>query len=691
MKHIIPFTFTALLLMQAVLLSPRAVATPVVGDTVTELRIYMLDNSTQIYMLSGRPILTFNGDSVDIVLNDTTIRFFHNEIVRYSFCKRVATVRVDSTVCESELPLAWNGVVFTEPGTQSTVTTASVGGDSTIVMTLHVLPTAYSTYSHAIVENQLPYTFNGRVYTGAVDNDTLTLVSVTGCDSVLLFSLVVHYNAYTMLSDTVCESMLPFVWSGHTFNDAGCYVDTLSTVNGADSIVTRSLVVKPTVYTTVHQVISESNLPYVFAGRTYSTSVNDTLFFTSSLGCDSVVFFNLTVYSSQATVVDSTVCENSLPIVWNDSVFTSAGVKVAMYSSSLGGDSIVTMILHVTPTVYNGVSEDVLENDMPHVFLGNVYYGGGVDTITLVSASGCDSVIYYSLTVIPNVTVSVDSTVCESVLPLVWNDSIFTTAGGKQVVYTSSTGTDSIVNMVLHVIPTMYNTVYEIVLENDMPHTFLGHIYSESANDTITLVSANGCDSIIYYRLTVAYNVFVSIDSSVCESDLPIMWNGVAFDAPDVQSVTFRASTGADSTVSMTLGVIPTTYGEYYDTVLVNELPYIFLHHVYNGAVESDTLMLTSVAGCDSVLLYHLFVQDTEEMGIVGVEVLDCLVRYDGKTLMVTNVSVETQLSLFSITGCLLESRRVQIGSSVSFPLDGLAAGIYLLSANNKVYKIVKL
>ena len=691
MKHIVPFTFTALLLMQAVILSPRAVATPVVGDTVTELRIYMLDSTTQIYMLSDRPILTFNGDSVDIVLSDTTMHFFHNEIVRYSFCKRVATVRVDSTVCEGSLPLTWNGTIFTEAGTQSAVTTASVGGDSTIVMTLHVLPTAYSTYRHTIVENQLPYTFNGYVYTDAVDNDTVTLTSAVGCDSIIVFSLVVHYNAYTMLVDTVCESMLPFVWNGHAFYDAGSYVDTLSTINGADSIVTMSLAVKPTVYTTVHYAVSESSLPYFYAGRTYMASTCDTLSFISSSGCDSVVFFYLTVYNSQSIVVDSTVCESALPIVWNDSVFTAAGIKIATFSSILGGDSIVTMILHVTPTVFSNVSEAVLENNMPHTFLGRTYYSSSNDTVNLISASGCDSIIYYSLTVISNVVVSVDSTVCESDLPLVWNDSVFTAAGGKQTVYMASTGADSIVNMILYVIPTMYSTIHEVVLENDMPHTFLGNTYSDSANDTITLISTNGCDSIIYYWLTVAYNVSVSVDSSVCESELPIVWNGVTYSTAGTQTVTLRASTGADSMVTMTLNVIPTTYGEYFDTIRTNELPYRFLHHLYSGAVENDTLMLTSVAGCDSVLTYHLFVQDTEGVGVGGAVVPDCLVRYDGRCLVVSNVSVETQLSLFSITGCLLESRRVYIGSSISLPLDGLAAGVYLVRANNQVYKIVKL
>ena len=691
MKHIVPFTFTALLLMQAIILSPRAVATPVVGDTITELRIYMLDSTMQIYTLSDRPLLTFNGDSVDIVLSDTTMHFFHSEIVRYSFCKRVATVRVDSTVCESSLPLTWNGTVFTEAGIQSAVTTASVGGDSTIVMTLHVLPTLYSTYRHTIVENQLPYTFNGYVYTDAVDNDTVTLTSAMGCDSIIVFSLVVHYNAYTMLADTVCESALPFVWNGHTFYDVESYVDTFSTVSGADSIVTMSLAVKPTVYTTVHYAVSESSLPYFYAGRTYMASARDTLSFTSSSGCDSVVFFNLTVYNSQSIVVDSTVCESALPIVWNDSVFTAAGVKITTLSSLLGGDSIVTMILHVTPTVFSNVSEVVLENNMPHTFLDSTYYSSGNDTVNLVSVSGCDSIIYYSLTVISNVMASIDSTVCESELPLVWNDSVFTAAGEKQAVFMASTGADSIVNMILYVIPTMYSTIHEIVLENDMPHTYLGHTYNDSANDTITLVSANGCDSIIYYWLTVAYNVFVSIDSSVCESELPIVWNWLTFNTAGTQSVTLRTSIGADSMVTMTLNVIPTTYGEYFDTIVANELPYRFLHHLYNDAVENDTLMLISVAGCDSVLTYHLFVQDTEEVAVGGVVVPECLIRYDGRYLVVSNVSVETQLSLFTITGCLLESRRVHIGSSVSLPLDGLAAGVYLVKANNQVYKIVKL
>ena len=42
-------------------------------------------------------------------------------------------------VCASELPYTWNGVVFTAAGTQSVTLTAANGCDSVVTMTLTLL------------------------------------------------------------------------------------------------------------------------------------------------------------------------------------------------------------------------------------------------------------------------------------------------------------------------------------------------------------------------------------------------------------------------------------------------------------------------------------------------------------------------------------------------------------------------
>ena len=90
------------------------------------------------------------------------------------------------------------------------------------------------------------------------------------------------------------------------------------------------------------------------------------------------------------------------------------------------------------------VVETVVENSLPHSFNGRLYTDTGEDTIHLTNRVGCDSTIYYSLTVYRNVATTSDSTVCESMLPLVWNDSLFTHEETKQTLLLTSHGADSL-------------------------------------------------------------------------------------------------------------------------------------------------------------------------------------------------------------------------------------------------------
>ncbi|MBQ3751093.1 MAG: hypothetical protein II865_07320 [Bacteroidales bacterium] len=97
---------------------------------------------------------------------------------------------IDSTICESGLPISWNGVTFSGPGTQ-----------------------------------------------------TVALISAEGCDSVVVMNLVVLLNTHIRIDTTVCRSELPFTWNGVTFNDSGTQMDMLVSAEGCDSVVTMHLTV----------------------------------------------------------------------------------------------------------------------------------------------------------------------------------------------------------------------------------------------------------------------------------------------------------------------------------------------------------------------------------------------------------------------------------------------------------------
>ncbi len=142
---------------------------------------------------------------------------------------------VDTALCMASFPFTWNGKTFVNAGTQNALLVASNGVDSTVVMTVSVLPVTSSTIHAAVVENNLPYMLNGTPYTqsGAY---TQHLTNAAGCDSTITLNLTVYPNVSVNFDTTVCADDLPLVWHDQTFTAADTKTNQLTTIHGADSV-----------------------------------------------------------------------------------------------------------------------------------------------------------------------------------------------------------------------------------------------------------------------------------------------------------------------------------------------------------------------------------------------------------------------------------------------------------------------
>ena len=653
-----------------------------------------------------------------------------DSIVHFSLhVYRNVAASADSTICQSQLPLVWNGATFDSAdfsshfsvltSSKTDTLTAHTGADSVLTMNISVIPSTYATIFDTIVENQLPYTFNGVTFDSAVFNSQISITNALGCDSIISYNLFVHTNVRDTADSTICYSQLPLAWNNVTFDSTdfnyqsslltSSKTDTLLASTGADSVLTMRMTVNPVynlrdtaqtcekalpyawrdtifnggtttgdyafhrlsmsgcdsttvlhlvvdsnTHSYVSQSIIENNLPFVWNGVTFdstdfnfqlsvfSSTKSDTL--VNSKGCDSIVTMTLTVFENVGNTVDSTICQSQLPLVWNGITFDSADFdsqssvfnssKSATLTAHTGADSIVLMNVTIIPTAYANVHEHVNESMLPYVYHHHTYNGPATgDTLHITSLAGCDSIVTFSL----SVGYSLDSTICQSQLPLSWNgvtfdstdfnplSSLFTST--KTDTLTAHTGADSIVAMTLSVIPTTYATIFDTIVENQLPYTFNGVTFDSAvSNSQISILNTLGCDSIISYNLLVHMNVRDTADSTICQSQLPLVWNNVTFDSTDFnfQSSIFNSSktdtltahTGADSILTMLLNVIPTTYAEVFDTILENQLPYTFNGVTFDSAVSNSHISILNTLGCDSIISYSLFVHNNVSVSI---------------------------------------------------------------------------
>jgi hypothetical protein len=109
----------------------------------------------------------------------------------------------------------------------------------TVLLTLNLFVNSIltSTTNETICTNQLPYSWNGQPYNVA-GTYTKTLSSVAGCDSVATLNLFVNSILTSTTNETICTNQLPYSWNGQTYNVAGTYTKTLSSVAGCDSVAT---------------------------------------------------------------------------------------------------------------------------------------------------------------------------------------------------------------------------------------------------------------------------------------------------------------------------------------------------------------------------------------------------------------------------------------------------------------------
>ncbi len=516
------------------------------------------------------------------------------------------TVSVDSTVCRNALPIVWNDVSFSDAGEQSAQLQTSHGCDSLVVMRLYVNELTEDATTLTILQNDLPYEFNGYYYDSA-GTYLQHLTNAAGCDSVLTVVLNVIENVSASADTTICENSLPFEWNGVIFEEAGTLPAILTSSNGADSVLLMTVTVIPTTYGTLDTAVVENALPLLINDSLYSSEGAYTQTLTNAQNCDSLLVVNVVVHHNVTTEADSTICESQLPIEWNGVSFAAAGIQSAVLTAHTGADSTVVMHLTVIPTTYGILDTAVVENALPLLINDSLYSSEGAYTQTLTNAQNCDSLLVVNVVVHHNVTSETDSAICESQLPIEWNGVSFAAAGTKTAVLTAFTGADSTVVMHLTVLLTTYGTLDTAVVENALPLLINDSLYSSEGAYTQTLTNAQNCDSLLVVNVVVHHNVTSETDSAICESQLPIEWNGVSFAAAGTKTAVLTAFTGADSTVVMHLTVLLTTYGTLDTAVVENALPLLINDSLYSSE-GAYTQTLTNAQNCDSLLVVNVVI-----------------------------------------------------------------------------------
>lgn len=362
---------------------------------------------------------------------------------------------------------------------------------------------------------------------------TITLVASLrgGCTDTVTKSLFVWNPCYVAdtIAATICQGQ-SYTLFDTTISEPGIYIR-----DSAYHHRTLMLTVNPTSDTVITRSVKEALFPYSFAGISFSAAVADTsIILANSHNCDSTIHFTLIPLPNSLTTVDSSVCQNLLPLVWNGITFShSDTLSVTIVdAASNGADSIVTMQLHVKPTYQSFDTIALCDNQFPYIWNDTlINYDGNAQFSVLrsqFSAQGCDSLLHLTLFVNPTYDTTYLDTICDNQFPYTWNDTIITSTGTAQLSVLRSQfsvqGCDSIQRLQLTVHPTQRLYDHATVCDG-APYTWIdGNTYTQSTYDPyVALTNIYGCDSIVHLVLDLdnSFNASMQISPTVVTPDQP--------------------------------------------------------------------------------------------------------------------------------------------------------------------------
>ncbi|MBK9013285.1 MAG: hypothetical protein IPM82_03980 [Saprospiraceae bacterium] len=261
-----------------------------------------------------------------------------------------------------------------------------------------------------------------------------------------------------------------------------------------------------------------SGATYSFNGQQLNQPGNYTDTLATVHGCDSTVVLSLEVVDSIEVAFAASICEGqSYP--FNNELLTQSGTYTANYTAMGGCDSTVTLTLTVLPIATGTQVLSICEGDTIHI---NGEEISGADTLIYVitngSLNGCDSIVTTIVDVLPVASSAFDYTICEGDT-YDFNGQILTDAGVYQTVYSSANGCDSTVTLTLMVLPVATETQVLTICDGEII-IIDGQVVSEADTFIYVLTASNGCDSIVSLIVDVLPASVTFLQDTICQGDI---------------------------------------------------------------------------------------------------------------------------------------------------------------------------
>ncbi len=503
-------------------------------------------------------------------------------------------ISIDTMLC-SNVAFVVDSVSYFAPNTFD-ITLPGVGTCDTIVhYTLIALPQVKIEEAIMLCPGD-SVSIGGQQYTQA-DTVVVTLPNSGGCDT--LYSYIITILPQPTLTQSISFCVGDSITiNGQVYTQTSTVLDTIAGNGTCDTAITYIL-------TQVTQQSQSDSISIcagdsiTIGGQVYSQSgmVIDTI--SGNGACDTVVTYTLTVFPYPTATDTISFCAGD-SITVNGQVYTQSGVAMDTIPGNGACDTVVTYTLTVLPylTATNTISfcngDSIVINDQ-------IYTQSGIVADTLQGNGVCDTILTYTLILLPQPTLSETISFCNGDTIAI-NGQVYTQSGTVLDTIAGVGACDTIVTytLILQVQPTLSET---ISFCNGDSITIGGQVYTQSGTVVDTIPGTSSCDTIATYTLIFLQQPTIAEFISFCAGD-SIIINGQVYTQSGTVTDTVSSSSGCDTLVTYTLiQLAPETRAETItfcvgDTVTIGGQIYT------QAGTVVDTI--PAVGSCDTIVTYTL-------------------------------------------------------------------------------------
>ncbi|MFM2386926.1 MAG: hypothetical protein RL660_1683 [Bacteroidota bacterium] len=300
---------------------------------------------------------------------------------------------------------------------------------------------------------------------------------------------------YDTTETTICFGS-SYLFGNTTLIAPGTYIDTFSSINLIDSIVTLQLNVLQPIDTFLSVEICEGT-QLQFDSQLLSASGMYQAVFASSTGCDSLVHLQLNVLEIDSFIKYSDICNGS-SYLFNNVSLTNTGTYIANFLQTNGCDSTIVLVLTETP-YYDDTSYLSICPGTRYILGNDTLSTTGVYSDTFSSGYGCDSLVTLFLNVLPIYDDTFNISLCAGD-SLNFAGSFLASSGFYSHTFTTSYGCDSLVTINLKTYPPNIDTLHNILCSGDTI-SISSNLYYSGGQFVELYTNANGCDSILIIEI----------------------------------------------------------------------------------------------------------------------------------------------------------------------------------------------